>query len=103
MTRALISAAAAAAKIGMPIGEFYRTRHQLEAFAGFPPATIGRGRHQRAKYDPIAIERWMELQLPEHLRAPSAAAPADPHNEPHAAVDNSAHWQRIIEKRLEAA
>jgi predicted DNA-binding transcriptional regulator AlpA len=67
MTRRLLSAMEVAARLGMPASEFYRLRAQL-VIEGFPPPTIGRGRHQRAKYDSLGIERWMESKLPSHLR-----------------------------------
>lgn len=63
--RDLISAAEVAAKLGHAIDWFYRRRDRLERDLDFPPCVAGCGK----RWDPEAIDRWLDAQMPAGLRS----------------------------------
>ena len=62
--RTLITAAVVAAKLRHPTVWFYRNRKMLESKYGFPTKISGCGN----RWDPAAIDRWLDSQMPEDLR-----------------------------------
>jgi hypothetical protein len=64
VTRVLLSAAQLAAKLNQSLDWWYHNRPALEA-AGFPTTVPGMGK----RWDPVAVDAWLDLQVPGHLRA----------------------------------
>lgn len=61
--RALLDSGQVAAWLAMSRDSFCRKWRGLVAEHGFPPPVPGCGLH----WDPHAIERWLDRQIPEHL------------------------------------
>lgn len=59
--RTLLDRPAVARKLGISVERFYRNRRQLEA-DGFPRPAFGRMSGER--WDPVAIDRWLDGKLP---------------------------------------
>lgn len=68
--RTLLTTAQAAAKLGHTVEWLYRHRKALEA-KGFPPPIDALGH----RYDPVAIDLWLDRQLPAHLTVRPSEAP----------------------------
>lgn len=66
--RELLTRDQVARKLGHTGCWFNRNRKSLEREDGFPPAVLGRGRG--ARWDPAAIDAWLDRQMPPDLRAP---------------------------------
>lgn len=67
--RTLLNRPAVARRLGISVERFYRNRRELEA-AGFPKPAFGRMSGER--WDPLAIDRWLDAKM----RSTSPAAPA---------------------------
>lgn len=67
---ALLPLAAVALKLGVSRERFYKRWKAMVAEHGFPPPVPGCGK----RWDPVAIRRWLDAQMPAHLRPPVAAA-----------------------------
>lgn len=68
--RQLLTAPRVAAALGYRHGWFVRHRARLEAEHGFPAPIDGCGR----RWDPAAIEDWLDAQRRKAAPAPEAAA-----------------------------
>lgn len=63
--RKLLSLTEVADKLSVSTDWFFRNRARLIADRGFPPAIEN---FHRNRWDNAAIDRWLELQVPAHLR-----------------------------------
>jgi len=68
--RTLLDRSAVARKLGITVEKFYRQRPDLEA-EGFPAPAIGR--MSGARWDPVAIDRWLDRKLSTPAPAASGA------------------------------
>lgn len=71
--RHLLTGPEVARALGRSYGWFHRHRPSLEAERGFPPPVAGCG----LRWDPRAIETWLDAQLPAPARSAEAAAEAE--------------------------
>ena len=62
--RTLITAAEVSARLGHPLGWFYRHRKRLEIDHGFPREVSGCSR----RWDPRGIDLWLDQQIPAGLQ-----------------------------------
>lgn len=67
MTRDLLDSAGVAAKLNLSVESFRSTRERLYA-QGFPPPVFGNSRYGHGRWDPAAIDRWLDTRMPKHLR-----------------------------------
>lgn len=88
--RMLLNAPEVALKLKHSLTWFARNRERLETEHGFPRPIDGVGR----RWDPVAIDRWLDLQLPEHLRAPTGPAELE--------RAEQEYWDQILHERAEA-
>lgn len=68
--RTLLDRAAVARRLGISVEVFYRNQRTLFA-DGFPQPALGR--MSGARWDPVAIDRWLDSKI----ASPAAATPAD--------------------------
>lgn len=68
--RELLTAPEVARKLKRSAGWFYRNRARLEEVHGFPPSILGLG----ARWDSLAIDRWLDQQMPQAPAEPDHAA-----------------------------
>lgn len=76
MTRDLLTRDQVARKLAKTGCWFQRHRKALEAGDGFPPAVLGRGRG--ARWDPAAIDAWLDQRMPKALRGPQLEVTIEP-------------------------
>ena len=69
--RTLLNMPQVAQRLGHSRAWFYRNREMLEREHGFPGSVLGCGK----RWDPTAIDCWLDRQMPAHLR------PGPPHDE----------------------
>jgi predicted DNA-binding transcriptional regulator AlpA len=72
--RDLLTRDQVARKLSQTADGFSRKRKGLEA-EGFPPAVLGRGRG--ARWDPAAIDAWLDQRMPKALRSSQSEAGPD--------------------------
>ena len=61
--RTLLDSGQVALRLRMSRESFLRKRKALEAAHGFPPRVPGCGNH----WDPVALDLWLDRQIPGHL------------------------------------
>jgi len=71
-TRALLDPPAVARALARNVEWFTRNERRLMAEHGFPARVKGCGR----RWDPAAIDAWLDAQLPPHLRDSVRRVPA---------------------------
>lgn len=87
--RTLLDAEQVAARLHVTLDWWRHNRRRLQESFGFPLPIAGIG----GRWDPLAIQAWLDAQLPAYAPRPSAAndagAPAD--------------WSAELDRRLDAA
>jgi len=73
--RTLLDRAGVARKLGMTVETLYRRLAELEA-DGFPKPV--HGRMSGARWDPVAIDRWLDRKLPPELADTANAVRGEP-------------------------
>ena len=85
--RALLNTRQVAARLGHTLDWFYRNRPRLESQHDFPPSVGGCG----GRWDPAALDAWLDTQIPAALREPVDRDPSVP--------PGFATWQDWMEAR----
>ncbi len=86
--RALLDTVGLARRLGRTPEWFYRHKDELMDVHGFPPPVTGLGN----RWDPVAIDRWLDRQLPEHLRLPTNPAELQKAEQD--------YWTQVLHERL---
>lgn len=74
MDRTLLDRAGVARKLGITVEKFYRNRPELEA-DGFPRPVLGN--MSGARWDPAAIDRWLDSKIAQGAPAIAAGGTVD--------------------------
>lgn len=83
--RTLLDRAGLARRLNISVEKLYQKLPSLIATGGFPPPVWGNMRG--ARWDPVAIDLWLDAKLPRAANANTDATPASAHTNPSAEAD----------------